>query len=586
MPEAETKTRCPLPWVQQPAQSNLDHQLLSVNCHFDLDFSFFGALLLLLDRVPTAIRNQERNKLNSRFAKSLLSALLVVVLLPAPVAAANSWTPENSPNWIPGFENDWDNGKDQVLITEDQVHNTSTVFWTDSKGQMSVCNDPTENLNCGKSGTGYVSGQVLLPMCAEEVENCINKVSIFNQAATSSEAIFVKTVAGLPVVGYPKVGLPRGDGSHVFSSELSHGSGNEYSVQASFGFGTDRTGKLSPDQLVVRVMPIKEQPDNRAIDPIVEICETPDGKGMSACVGGAPEACAYATAGICAREQVFAPDTRIAVQLKLTNRLTGWFRGRLKDPVIDVQKIDDRYNLVTVEASPVEVARFFTPADTSAGAPNILGRPNENSHGGPYTLFDASSTKALKIVNGYREWVKDTAAGTSTVWTFTSVESGQASAGNSQGYRCLNDSSRLLGIVTTNAMAYEGGAPRYTGGFLNYNLAGMHFLPGGVDEVIGTYDLVMRSDVARCLYGFSKAPISATISVVGGDSNKVATTVVSEKNGWLKLAAYGFTFSQKTVKVKLIQSKSTIFCVNTKNLKRVKKITGFSPTCPTGYKRK
>ena len=65
----------------------------------------------------------------------------------------------------------------------------------------------------------------------------------------------------------------------------------------------------------------------------------------------------------------------------------------------------------------------------------------------------------------------------------------------------------------------------------------------------------MRSDVARCLYGFKNAPISATVAVVGEfGEEKVATTVVSEKDGWLKLAAYGFTFSEKEIQVKLRQS--------------------------------
>jgi hypothetical protein len=110
-------------------------------------------------------------------------------------------------------------------------------------------------------------------------------------------------------------------------------------------------------------------------------------------------------------------------------------------------------------------------------------------------------------------------------------------------------------------------------------------MPDGKTEVLGTYDLVMRSDVARCLYNFNKAPVSATISVTGGDNN-VATTVVSEKNGWLKLAAYGFTFSEKKVKVKLTQKKMTITCVSTRNSKLTKKVTAYSPTCPSGYKKK
>jgi hypothetical protein len=70
---------------------------------------------------------------------------------------------------------------------------------------------------------------------------------------------------------------------------------------------------------------------------------------------------------------------------------------------------------------------------------------------------------------------------------------------------------------------------------------------------LGSYDLVMNSDTARCLYGFTNAPISATIQVVGTGDQNVATTVVSEKDGWLKLAAYGFTFSEKEIKVTLGQ---------------------------------
>jgi hypothetical protein len=113
-------------------------------------------------------------------------------------------------------------------------------------------------------------------------------------------------------------------------------------------------------------------------------------------------------------------------------------------------------------------------------------------------------------------------------------------------------------------------------------------MPDGTTPVQGTYDLVMRSDAARCLYGFTNAPISATVSVTGGDTSTVATTVVSEKNGWLKMAAYGFTFSQKTLTVRMTQAKApavkkTITCVKGKV---TKKVTAVNATCPAGYKKK
>jgi hypothetical protein len=66
----------------------------------------------------------------------------------------------------------------------------------------------------------------------------------------------------------------------------------------------------------------------------------------------------------------------------------------------------------------------------------------------------------------------------------------------------------------------------------------------------------MRSETARCLYGFSNAPVSATVTVVGVGDQTVASTIVSERNGWLKLAAYGFTFSEKEIQVKIAQAQS------------------------------
>jgi hypothetical protein len=115
----------------------------------------------------------------------------------------------------------------------------------------------------------------------------------------------------------------------------------------------------------------------------------------------------------------------------------------------------------------------------------------------------------------------------------------------------------------------------------------------------------MRSSVARCIYGFTAAPVSATVSIVAADGTaQVATTVLGEKNGWLYLTASGFTFSSPTVRVKLTQAvepaasqgptasapakpaavkKSSITCVKGKTSK---KVTAVNPKCPTGYKKK
>ncbi len=136
-----------------------------------------------------------------------------------------------------------------------------------------------------------------------------------------------------------------------------------------------------------------------------------------------------------------------------------------------------------------------------------------------------------------------------------------------------------------------------------------HFTNTG-EVFTGTYDLVMRSAVARCIYGFSSAPVKASISVVSATgSPEVATTVVGEKDGWLHLSANGFEFSAPTIAVNLTQDapvvvpppaapvantpvtpkvvtpqkKASIVCTKGKMSKT---ISGITPKCPAGYKVK
>jgi hypothetical protein len=130
-------------------------------------------------------------------------------------------------------------------------------------------------------------------------------------------------------------------------------------------------------------------------------------------------------------------------------------------------------------------------------------------------------------------------------------------------------------------------------------------LPNG-KEFLGSYNLIISGEVARCLYRFTDAPIQASVSVTSSDGQaRVATTSLVERDGWLKLSANGFTFSNPTVKVKLSQEKvdlaptptpsatpiakpaaakkTSITCVKGKT---TKKVTAVNPKCPTGYKKK
>ena len=179
--------------------------------------------------------------------------------------------------------------------------------------------------------------------------------------------------------------------------------------------------------------------------------------------------------------------------------------------------------------------------------------------------------------------------------------------------KCSTSANSLIGMVTTNSMIYDPGPPSFDSlnGSLNYKVTSPHFDSRG-EVASGNYDLLMRSDIARCIYRFSNAPIRGTVEITSDDgNNKVATTSVNENDGWLHMSANNFTFSSPTIKVKLSQDapakvtnqsgaiaptsiqpatvekskivSKTITCVKGKT---VKKVLGANPKCPVGYKTK
>jgi hypothetical protein len=100
----------------------------------------------------------------------------------------------------------------------------------------------------------------------------------------------------------------------------------------------------------------------------------------------------------------------------------------------------------------------------------------------------------------------------------------------------------------------------------------------------------VRSDTARCYYGFSTAPIEAKVEVLSSNGeNQVATTTVNERNGFLTLAAAGFTFSAPVIKATLTQVPETkkIASITCKRGSKTVTIAAGKKKakCPAGYKK-
>jgi hypothetical protein len=209
-------------------------------------------------------------------------------------------------------------------------------------------------------------------------------------------------------------------------------------------------------------------------------------------------------------------------------------------------------------------------------------------------FVNSSGPLPLSIMSAISPLTGNKSTALTNTWSMRTLTNTEMSGAN----KCFTKTPGLKGIVTTNSTTYSAGPPEFKDGSLNYQVSSPHFNPDGTTPFKGNYNLVMRSDVARCIYGFTKAPIKASITVLSSEgSNDVATTIANEKDGWLYLTANNFQFSSPIIQVKLSQdapaastpaapatpAKTTITCVKGKTTKSV---SGIKPVCPTGYKKK
>ena len=316
--------------------------------------------------------------------------------------------------------------------------------------------------------------------------------------------------------------------------------------------------------------------------------------------------CVMIETGKCLQRQDFPPNYRFGLTIKVGNKLSGWFHGRIYRPVLSITP-GSIGQLIQFDALPVLVPSVLKKIPTSEISQELrayLSQDRQFGEGSGYLMPGSSGKDAIDQSALWLPLIKDTATKSLQYWSFRTLNMG----GEGQDVqRCSNGASEISGIVTTNALTYSAGPPAYNKneGSLDYQVLAPHYTSKG-DLAVGTYDLLLKSEVARCIYGFSKAPIQGSISIVNeSGQNNVATTIINEKNGWLYMSANGFTYSSPTVKVKLSQEAEvvvtptptptpsasakpvakavTITCIKGKTSK---KLTAVKPKCPAGYKKK
>lgn len=447
----------------------------------------------------------------------------------------------------------------------------------------------------------------ILPPCDGGVaQNCIEGIE-FNFGEKFENAELIRITKGLTFAAEPKFNFLGSSNISLWQVKDRNNQNVNLNfaamgrLQSYFINGKFRIGEFFAD---ITPFEVAEDPKYSALKLNPDPLASPENRYVGHRFG---QVCVFEEDGICGVAKDFPNNVRIRMKLRLSNEVGGWFRGRISDPKLVVTEYSETSNLISLEADPVRVSRMALQMklDSLNAAEQLrfenMGRwPTEDrgTGSGPQAGIPKD---AFPFIEEYRERVKDRTAGSNTYWNISTTSWGKGSS-------CLEDTSKVLGIVSTNALAYDGSSPSFDGESLLYKVSGLHFQEDGLTPVYGSYDLLIRSETARCLYNFSKAPISATVQVFGENGTSLATTSMSEKDNWVKLSAKGFTFSQVSIKVKLTQvspivpktntdsrpgsvqgtatanlMKQTITCIKGKT---IRKISGFAPKCPVGFKKK
>jgi hypothetical protein len=413
-----------------------------------------------------------------------------------------------------------------------------------------------------------------------------------------------------------KYNLPqgKGQGSIWTIPGLKNGAGNEeYYVGALFeswaAFGGGRIFEIfTPGRMVTTISPVEVKLGSFGPSrPLDSTNKSMDGS-LNGGVGYANTSqdpqfgdCLVTETGKCYMATEFPSGYRFGLTLKVGTTIKGWFHGRIYQPVITTQtdKVGGA-EVLTIEALPVRVPTLTGRIPTSSLSEELRNflSTNEVSNGSGYVMPGSAGESALNQTRMWIPLLNDKATTSRTYWSVRTLEQ----ISDPVIANCTKSDGDLSGVVTSNALVYNAGPPSFDKATqnLNYKVLSTHYAADG-NIAKGTYDLILSSSVARCIYGFTKAPIQASLSILSEDgSPQVATQTINEKNGWLTLSANGFSYSSPTIAVKLSQEAAapspsattqapswaqgtkTVTCVKGK-LK--KKVSGFNPKCPAGYKK-
>jgi hypothetical protein len=485
-----------------------------------------------------------------------------------------------------------------------------------------------------------------LPVCKDASDvNCLEEIGAIRSDGSKVVGKFdsyFPLKAENEFSGNAAFKLPSGTSGALFTIPgVTHKGGDSYFVSFNLAGSVDKVKKTSSlDTFETRITPVQLQKSVETIATCGREIGCPNAGyainvtsklwGNQASGFDGKHSCVATSAidAMCAQRFSFPEETRFYLKARINLNPTGWLHGRISNPNLEFVE-NAGITTISLDAMPVRVPTVYksymwnvmpesikSQLDASTG--NFKLGSDRAFTRQPYSLSETDPMKRNHIsfprpsakfgIDELKAWlptVDDKAIAVPSMWSVRSLREDELGSANS----CFKSSAKVTGIVTTNATQYSAGPPEFDTqeSSLVYKVAAPHYSSNG-DVFKGSYDLLIRSDIARCVYGFSKAPIKAELSVISASGTpQIATTVLGEKNGWVSLSAKNFEFSAPIIKAKLTQEaevvvaptptptptptasnkpvikKVTITCIKGKTSK---KVTAVKPKCPTGFKKK
>ena len=443
--------------------------------------------------------------------------------------------------------------------------------------------------NCENENVSYRS---VLKRCETQSESdCIEGVFASSPTVSEKTGSFARVFPARGVSDFTSAttGVPSGGTMTFYTfTDFAHSFGNEYAVTATLSGWQSGDGLYSSQSVFASINPVSIQTTPCADANNGRCMDDADNKGTAVDQDQGYKCFAWDVVesnadndtaisfnndgdrSTCALKRAFPPGVTFKLKLRLSKEPGGWVHGRMSDPNISFIQSGSN-TLVTVEAQPVKVPAVGA-VSTFAGLPeNIQDWFQSNCL--TYSMYIPCGTRNPSNWNNtalrnaiveplpyndesfnqlavWKDFVADTAGAEPTQWNIRTLASGEMA----QASTCISSVTGIAGVVTTNSTLYSKGPPTFnsTTRTLDYKVAAPHFKRDGVTPFTGEYHLLVREDVAKCLYGFTGSSVTSDVDVLGEDGTaKSASTSITKTGDYYHFAATGFTFSAPTIKAKL-----------------------------------